>query len=89
MNFQTLEFSDDFLESLLSKAFSRREQLLFLKAPRQIDIDERHPSLRIHPLQGEMEGVWSASANDELRITFERLSSGRKRLHTCSRHYRS
>lgn len=88
MNFTTLEFSDGFLESLLGKEFSRREQLTFVKALRLLDTDERHPSLRVHQLQGEAAGIWSASATDELRVTFERLPGGRKRLHTCSRHYR-
>ncbi len=87
MNFQTLEFSDSFLESMLSKQFSRREQLLFVKALRLLDTDDRHPSLRVHALQGAEQGIWSASASDDLRITFERLPSGHKRLHLCSRHY--
>jgi mRNA-degrading endonuclease YafQ of YafQ-DinJ toxin-antitoxin module len=52
-----------------------------------LDSNERHPSLRVHQLQGDQAGVWSASASDELRLTFERLSEGRKLLLRCSRHY--
>jgi mRNA-degrading endonuclease YafQ of YafQ-DinJ toxin-antitoxin module len=58
-----------------------------LKALRLLDQDERHLSLRVHELRGDLAGVWSASASKELRITFERISEGRKRLLTCSHHY--
>jgi mRNA-degrading endonuclease YafQ of YafQ-DinJ toxin-antitoxin module len=40
-----------------------------------------------HELRGDLAGVWSASASKELRITFERIPGGRKRLLTCSHHY--
>lgn len=54
---------------------------------RLLSQDERHPSLRVHELGGEMSGVWSASASDALRIAFLRLDGGRKVLLRCSRHY--
>ena len=88
MIFSSLDFSDEFLETLVSRQFSPRERVQFVKALRLLDADERHPSLRVHPLQGQQSGVWSASATDELRITFERRDGGRKRLIACSRHYR-
>lgn len=53
---------------------------------RLLSQDERHPSLRVHELGGEMEGIWSASASDALRITFMRLD-GRRVLLRVSRHY--
>ena len=87
MNFLNLEFSDEFLDTLVGREFSPRERLVFVKALRLLDTDEHHPSLRIHELQGQARGVWSASASDELRITFRRAEGGRKRLIACSRHY--
>lgn len=88
MIFRTLEFTDQFLESLLGNEFSRQERRLFLKALRLLDSDERHPSLRVHQFQGELDGVWSASASDALRIMFLRTEAGHKQLLDCSRHYR-
>ena len=62
-------------------------QLGFVASLQMLDENERHPSLRVHKLEGDRDGSWSASASKVLRITFERLSGGRKRLLTCSRHY--
>jgi len=58
------------------------------KALKLLDHDERHPSLRVHELSGDLAGVWSASASDDLRIEFVRLGSAGKLLLRCSRHYR-
>jgi len=52
-----------------------------------LDTDERHPSLRVHDLTGDLGGVWSASASDELRVEFIREPGGKKVLLRCSRHY--
>jgi hypothetical protein len=57
------------------------------KALRLLDADEKHPSLRVHQLQGDLTGLWSASASDALRLTFVRTGQGRKTLVSCSRHY--
>jgi mRNA-degrading endonuclease YafQ of YafQ-DinJ toxin-antitoxin module len=81
-------FTSEFLESFGGKEFSPAERRRFLQALRLLDTNERHPSLRVHELQGDMTGTWSASASDELRITFQRLPEGKKRLLECSRHYR-
>ena len=54
---------------------------------RYLDEDERYPSLRVHQLSGDMTGIWSASASEDLRITFVRLEGGRKLLLRCTRHY--
>jgi hypothetical protein len=64
------------------------ERASFLKALHLLDTNERHPSLRVHKLAGELSEIWSASASDVLRITFLRVGENRKRLLTCSRHYR-
>jgi mRNA-degrading endonuclease YafQ of YafQ-DinJ toxin-antitoxin module len=86
-SYRTLEITPEFLESFGSRHFSYGDRQRFLRALRLLDTDERHPPLRVHALKGELEGYWSASASDELRMTFERLPDGRKRMHTCSRHY--
>ena len=87
-SYATLVFTDEFMESLLvSGNFTRNEQRRFLRALRTLDNDERHPSLRVHQMQGDLAGQWSASASDSLRITFRRLPNGRKELLRCSRHY--
>ncbi len=35
-----------------------------------------HPSLRIHPLQGKLAGLWSISLTTSYRIIFERQANG-------------
>lgn len=85
--YRTLDLTDTFLETFATGGFSAAERRQFLKALRLLDENERHPSLRVHKLEGDPEGSWSASASDILRMTFERLEGGRKRLLTCTRHY--
>jgi mRNA-degrading endonuclease YafQ of YafQ-DinJ toxin-antitoxin module len=85
--YQTLSFTETFLDTFSGKDFTRNERKRFLKALRLLDHNERHPSLRVHELRGDLTGVWSASASKELRIAFERISDGRKCLLTCSHHY--
>jgi mRNA-degrading endonuclease YafQ of YafQ-DinJ toxin-antitoxin module len=63
------------------------ERKAIRKAVRLLDIDEKHPSLRVHQLQGDLAGLWSASASDVLRLTFIRTGQGGKTLLRCSRHY--
>ena len=83
----SLEFTEVFLEDLISQNFSTSDRRRFIRALRLLDSDERHPSLRVHELQGSLVGIWSASVSDQLRMTFERQSNGRKIMLTCSRHY--
>jgi mRNA-degrading endonuclease YafQ of YafQ-DinJ toxin-antitoxin module len=68
--------------------FRLADQKRFAQALRLLDVEERHPSLRVHELQGDLAGVWSASATDDLRIEFLRDGDGKKILLRCSRHYR-
>ena len=86
--YASLEFTETFLQSFASRDFSAADRGQFLKALQLLEENERHPSLRVHQLRGNLAGIWSASASDALRLTFERLEAGRKRLLTCSRHYR-
>jgi mRNA-degrading endonuclease YafQ of YafQ-DinJ toxin-antitoxin module len=85
--YRTLSFTETFLETFAGRSFNAAERRRLLKALGLLDVNERHPSLRVHELRGDLAGVWSASASKELRITFERLVGGRKLLLTCSRHY--
>jgi hypothetical protein len=83
--YQTLEFTPAFPISLTDLA--RDDQRRVLRALLQLDSDERIPALRIHKLKGSLARLWSASASDSLRVTFERLEGGRKLLIECSQHY--
>jgi mRNA-degrading endonuclease YafQ of YafQ-DinJ toxin-antitoxin module len=85
--YTSLDFTETFLETYASRDFSKADQAQFKKALRLLDQNERHPSLKIHPLHGDQEGAWAADASDVLRMTFERRSGGRKRMLTCSQHY--
>jgi mRNA-degrading endonuclease YafQ of YafQ-DinJ toxin-antitoxin module len=85
--YKAFDFTAEFLESFGDKSFTGKERKQFLKALRLLDQNERHPSLRVHELRGDLKGVWSVSASKELRITFERVSDGRKCLLTCTHHY--
>lgn len=85
--YRSLEFTDSFLESYAAREFSSADRAAVRKALHLLDEDDRQRSLRVHELQGDMAGVWSASASRSLRITFERLEAGRKRVLACSHHY--
>lgn len=85
--YQSLDFTDTFLQAFAAKDFSASDRAALLRALRLLDQNDKHPSLRVHKLQGDREGSWSASASGALRVTFERLAGGRKRLLTCSKHY--
>jgi mRNA-degrading endonuclease YafQ of YafQ-DinJ toxin-antitoxin module len=82
--YRTLDFANTYFESLIT--FPARDQRRFVRALGVLDENERTPSLRVHELQGDMAGTWSASASDELRMTFLREAGGRKLMLTCSRH---
>ena len=84
-SYQALEFTPAFLDSLTDLA--RDDQRRVIRALIQLDQNERVPALRVHKLQGTKEGIWSASASRNLRITFERLEDGHKLLLDCSHHY--
>ena len=86
-SYKPLDFTDTFLETFGSKDFTAADRKAVRKALRLLDTDEKHPSLRVHQLQGALTGLWSASASDALRLTFVRTGQGRKTLISCSRHY--
>jgi mRNA-degrading endonuclease YafQ of YafQ-DinJ toxin-antitoxin module len=85
--YRSLDFTETFLETFGSKNFTAADRKAIRKALGLLDTDEKHPSLRIHQLQGDLSGLWSASASDVLRLTFVRTGQGRKTPVSCSRHY--
>ncbi len=86
-DYASLRFTEEFLESFSDRRFTAADRRAILKALRVLDSNERHTSLRVHALSGDMEGLWSASGSRSLRIIFERLDDGGKRLISCSHHY--
>lgn len=85
MPFRSLDIDPELLDSLIE--FRTGEQRRFYRALLLLDENERHPSLRVHALEGDLAGQWSASVSDAERITFQRLPNGRKLVLRCSRHY--
>ena len=60
----------------IEKRFLRRHpelRQLYRKTLRLLEADPFHPSLRLHPLQGRLAGLHSASINLSYRITLELL----------------
>jgi hypothetical protein len=84
-DYRTLVFTTEFTQSLtrLSSSDLRR----IFRALEQLDGDECTPSLHIHQLGGADANLWTAYASRSLRMTFERLDGGRKRLIEASHHY--
>ncbi len=82
---ESLVWTTEFLDSL--EKLSPRDEARVFRALRVLDEDERHPSLNVHLLKGKAAGLWSAYASKSLRITFERLEGGNKRLLEASHHY--
>jgi len=70
----TIVYSTGFIKELrklpahLIKVASRKE-LLFRQNP-------LHPSIRLHALRGNLEGLWSISLTGSYRIIFERKENG-------------
>jgi len=79
---RSLDFTETFLETFVSKDLTAADSSAILKALRLLDEDERHRSLRVHELERDRQGSWSASASTTLRVTFERLKEAGR---DCSR----
>ena len=86
-SYRTLDLTPRFLQDLIGDNFTARDRRRFIRALDLLDENERHPSLRVHQLEGDMAGMWSASASDELRMVFRRLPNARKQMLRCTRHY--
>ena len=88
MNLDSLAWSNESLRDFADRKFSAQDRARILKALDLLANDDRHPSLRVHPLSGNLAGLWSASVTGSIRIHFVRLSDGRKRLANISKHYK-
>jgi hypothetical protein len=64
--YRTLDLGPRFIASLLRRDFSATERQRFARALDLLDENERHPSLRVHKLEGVEPELWSASASDVL-----------------------
>lgn len=68
--YNSLDFTETFLETYASEAFDEKERRLFRKALRLLDHDEKHPSLRVHKLHGRsgrMVRISVGGAQDDVR----------------------
>jgi len=50
----------------------------YLKTLQLLNANPFHPSLRLHPLRGRLEGLYSVSINLSYRITLEMLIENKK-----------
>jgi hypothetical protein len=57
--FPTLEFTARFIKSLYGGRYRASEIDRILRALSLLDTNERHPSLRVHQLEGDRRGEWS------------------------------
>lgn len=70
----TLVFTDQYerrAARFLKRHTSSRQQ--YLKTLQLLEADPFHPSLRLHALQGRLQGLHSVSINLSYRITLELL----------------
>ena len=51
---------------------------LYLKTLQLLEMNPQHPSLRLHPLSGRLQGLHSVSINLSYRITLELLIHGQE-----------
>ena len=84
---RSLDFTATFLETFAARDFTAGDRVAILKAVRLLDENEEHPPSRVRKLAGDREGSWSASVGGSLRLSFERLEAGRKRMLTVFKHY--
>ncbi len=66
---------------------SASERRQVYKSLELLDSDERHASLRVHKLTGDLAGLWSASASDVLRIVYAKQPDGTRLVFRATRHY--
>jgi mRNA-degrading endonuclease YafQ of YafQ-DinJ toxin-antitoxin module len=74
---RSLLITTEFQRSLTDRRFTAADQAAILRALVLLDENERHPSLRGHKLEGDLQGTWFASASDSLRLLFERAPTAR------------
>ncbi len=87
MNLDSLAWSEESLRDFADRKFPAQDRARILKALELLANNEKHPSLRVHSLSGDLAGMWSASVTGSIGIHFLRLPQGRKRLVNISKHY--
>lgn len=87
MSFDSLGFSAEYFRAFADRRFTPSDRARVLKAMELLDQNEKHPSLRVHLLSGELRGLWSASVTDSIRIVFLRTADGRKLCVNLTKHY--
>ncbi len=55
--YRTLRFTQTFIENLIGPDFTAGERRRFVRALGLLDINERHPSLRVQQLRGDLKGI--------------------------------
>ena len=70
----TLIFTDQY-NKRAARFFKRHSDLekQYLKTLQLLEMNPQHPSLRLHPLGGRLQGLYSVSINLSYRITLELL----------------
>ncbi len=53
-------------------------EMQYLKTLQLLELNPQHPSLRLHPLSGRLQGLYSVSINLSYRITLELLIRDRE-----------
>ena len=76
------------------KEFKKLDHLLQRKAvkiEKQFRLNPLYPSLRLHPLKGRLDGLWSISVTMNVRMIFQRMDNGDVVFLSIGRHdiYRS
>ncbi|MDD2515616.1 MAG: type II toxin-antitoxin system mRNA interferase toxin, RelE/StbE family [Candidatus Gracilibacteria bacterium] len=74
MIIQEIRYSKEFLEDF--KKMPKNIQEKTIENLEKLKENPFYPSLRLHPLKGKLEGLWSISLNKAYRITFEPLENG-------------
>ena len=75
----SLVFTDHYNRTA-SKFLKRHPELrqLYLKTLQLLNANPFHPSLRLHPLRGRLEGLHSVSINLSYRITLEMIIENKR-----------
>ncbi|MEK6616485.1 MAG: type II toxin-antitoxin system RelE/ParE family toxin, partial [Bacteroidota bacterium] len=74
MKIRSIHYNDGF--ALQFRALPLVIQKKALKAEQFFRANSFHPSLRLHKLKGDLDGLWSISIDRKYRIIFKALDNG-------------
>ena len=74
MIIRTIAYSTSFVKHL--RRLPKDITVLAIAKEKIFKENPLHPSLRLHPLQGKLKGLWSLSISGAYRIIFERQKNG-------------